>query len=373
MAILTVSACALCTQPIHPGHCWALPDGALVHIVCGIHSRGITKDPDAFIAEPALEPRQEREHAQKAHGRAQQLIDDARGLRRARGRVGTATAVLLLLGTVAAEPAWADPMFFVRAFDGARVGPDIQAHDSGQVQIIPATVGEIIITRTFFSAMGPDLGSGSAAAALGSLTAFAEASSSGDGIAVRGNGEGEWLDTVVATSSIPGTKLGTFRATIALSDGIRASANVEGSATEALSLFDATHGVGSGPLIALHDAPDHPLIDRTATVTITEPVGVPFKLVGDLVVSAAAGDLFGMAEGFIDVDARHTATFNLDPITPGVGYTTASGVSYLSSATAAVPEPATFTLLSVGALGLLSGRRRWLRRGRTPSGAERVG
>ena len=64
MAILTVSACALCTQPIHPGHCWALPDGALVHIVCGIHSKGITKDPGAFTEEP-IEPRQERERAQK--------------------------------------------------------------------------------------------------------------------------------------------------------------------------------------------------------------------------------------------------------------------------------------------------------------------
>jgi hypothetical protein len=370
MAIVTVSACALCTQPIHPGHCWALPDGALVHIVCGIHSKGITKDQDAFTAEPALEPRQEREGAQKAHARAQQLIDDARGLRRARGRVGTAAAVLLLLGTLTAEPSWANPMFFVRASDVARVGPDIQAHDSGQVQIIPATAAPIIISQTFFSALGPDLGSASAAAALGSLTAFAEASSSGDGIAVRGGGDSEWLDTIVATSSMPGAKLGTFRATITLSDGIRASANVEGSADEGLFLIDA-HSVGPGLLIALHDAPDHPLSDRTATVTITEPVGVPFMLGATLTATAAAGDLFGPAEGFIDVDARHTATFNLDPITPGGGYTTASGVSYLSSAPAAVPEPAPLTLLGVGALVLLSGRR--LRRRRTPSGAERLG
>jgi len=322
------------SSPIPPAPCARSPftlatagarhEGALVHLACSIHAKGITKDPDAFTEEP-IGPRQERERARKARARARHLIDDARGLRRVRGRVGTASAVLLLLGTVAAEPAWADPMFFARAFDAARVGPDIQAHDSGQVQIIPATAGEIIITRTFFSALGPDLGSASAAAALRSLTAFVEASSSGDGIAVRGNGSAEWLDTVVATSSIPGAKLGTFRATIALSDGIRASANVEGSATEALSLLDATHSIGSGPLIALHDAPDHPLIDRTATVTITERVGVPFELVGDLEVTAAAGDRFGMAEGFVDVDARHTATFNLDPITPGGGYTTASG------------------------------------------------
>ena len=45
MAIVTDSACALCTQSIHPGHGRALHEGALVHIVCGIHSKGITKDP----------------------------------------------------------------------------------------------------------------------------------------------------------------------------------------------------------------------------------------------------------------------------------------------------------------------------------------
>jgi len=36
MAIVTDSACALCTQSIHPGHGRALHEGALVHIVCGI-------------------------------------------------------------------------------------------------------------------------------------------------------------------------------------------------------------------------------------------------------------------------------------------------------------------------------------------------
>ena len=53
MAIVTDSACALCAQPMHPGHGWALPESALLHISCGIHSNGITKDPDAFYAADA--------------------------------------------------------------------------------------------------------------------------------------------------------------------------------------------------------------------------------------------------------------------------------------------------------------------------------
>jgi len=44
MAIVTDSACALCTQSIHPGHGRALHEGALVHIACWIHAGRITKE-----------------------------------------------------------------------------------------------------------------------------------------------------------------------------------------------------------------------------------------------------------------------------------------------------------------------------------------
>ena len=125
------------SSPIPPAPCARSPftlatagarhEGALVHLACSIHAKGITKDPDAFTEEP-IGPRQERERARKARARARHLIDDARGLRRVRGRVGTASAVLLLLGTVAAEPAWADPMFFARAFDAACT-PDLYIFD----------------------------------------------------------------------------------------------------------------------------------------------------------------------------------------------------------------------------------------------------
>ena len=94
LTIVTNSACALCAQPMHPGHGWALPESALLHIACGIHSNGITKDPDAFTKE-SIGPRQERERAQRGAG-SRSADDDTRRLRQSRGRVGTAAATLLL-------------------------------------------------------------------------------------------------------------------------------------------------------------------------------------------------------------------------------------------------------------------------------------
>jgi hypothetical protein len=176
--------------------------------------------------------------------------------------------------------------------------------------------------------MGPDSGSSNSAGAFGSITAFAAASSV-DGILAIGAADATWSDTFIATSSDPSVTQITLLATIALSDSISASDNVQGSAQAALLLLDETHGPGEGPIVGLLDATFHPLVERTATVTFTERVGVPFRLFGVLSVGAEAGPPFE-GEGVIIVDASDGATFYLDPITPEGDYTTASGFSYLS-------------------------------------------
>jgi hypothetical protein len=226
---------------------------------------------------------------------------------------------------LAASPTWADDLtFYVSADAAARVGPTGQGDFHDFVQVPPVTAG-VIVDPT-----GPDSASGNAAADFGSLTAFAAASSA-DGILALGRGDAEWSDTFIATSSDPSVTHITFVATVSLWDSIDASDNVQGSAQAGLFLFDATHGLGDSPIASLEDATFlPPLEDRTVTVMFTEPVGVPFRLVGVLLADAETGDQLG-GEGVVVVDASGGATFNLDPITSEGGYTTASGFSYLSS------------------------------------------
>lgn len=56
-------------------------------------------------------------------------------------------------------------------------------------------------------------------------------------------------------------------------------------------------------------------------------------------------NVFGRPSASFSADLGHTGHFYLDPITPGATYTTASGNLYLTPPLAAVPEPATATLL----------------------------
>ena len=57
MAIVTDSACALCTQPMHPGHGWAPLEGALVHIACWTRAGGITKHPQGGSVRRSVDAR----------------------------------------------------------------------------------------------------------------------------------------------------------------------------------------------------------------------------------------------------------------------------------------------------------------------------
>jgi hypothetical protein len=133
------------------------------------------------------------------------------------------------------------------------------------VQVPPVTAGVIV------DPMGPDSASGNAAADFGSLTAFAAASSV-DCVLAVGSGQTEWFDTFIATSSDPSVTHIPFVATVSLWDSIDASDNVRGFAEAGLLLFDATHGLGDPPVVALEDATFlPPLEDRTVTVMFTDP------------------------------------------------------------------------------------------------------
>src|SRR5215471_16903421 len=228
------------------------------------------------------------------------------------GSIGAFAAMaVLLLGALAAGPAWADLPYFVSADATATVGTlDSQTDSTGQIQIFPVTAGP-------------------GTADMGELTAYASANVT-DGLLVLGRGgAADWLDTFTASSSNPDVTEVTFQATLSLFDTITASASTIGEARVDLILSDSAH-IDPVTLLTLDDASfNPPLNTRTVTAMITEPIGVPFVLVGRLVLTARAGDPFGV-EGFVVVDATEGARFKLDPTTPDGAYTTASGVSYLS-------------------------------------------
>jgi len=94
---------------------------------------------------------------------------------------------------------------------------------------------------------------------------------------------------------------------------------------------------------------------QSMSYVITGTVGQEMQLVWTL-----DGDLSGSgANYFKTLDASHTLTPFINPNGPGLGYTTASGRSYVGTpGVAPVPEPATLTLLGSGVATLLGLRRR---------------
>jgi len=145
---------------------------------------------------------------------------------------------------------------------------------------------------------------------MGELTAYASASVT-DGLLVLGRGGAtDWLDTFIASSSNPDVTEVTFQATLSLFDTITASASTIGEARADFILSDSAH-IDPVTLLTLDDVSfNPPLNNRTVTATFTEPIGIPFVLVGRLVITARAGDPFGV-EGFVVVDAGEGATFNI--------------------------------------------------------------
>ena len=78
-------------------------------------------------------------------------------------------------------------------------------------------------------------------------------------------------------------------------------------------------------------------------------VGEQFAVSAVLAAQAQCGSSPGFTSGLATADALNTSAFTLISITPGAGYTTSSGVTY-------VPEPASLLSLCLG--GLLLIRRR---------------
>lgn len=157
---------------------------------------------------------------------------------------------------------------------------------------------------------------------LGTLRASAWATASDGGGPARVFGTASWGDTITVTSG------GQFQVTISLSDTITAGGLPAGPCHPGIrAILGLTGLVG----LSILDDRCFPPSSRTATATFTATTGQVFSVAESLMVSIDPG--VGAPSGAtvsVLVDASHTGTFKLDPLTAGATYTTASGRSYLS-------------------------------------------
>jgi hypothetical protein len=66
---------------------------------------------------------------------------------------------------------------------------------------------------------------------------------------------------------------------------------------------------------------------------------------------------YGSANVLAQLNAADTGYFTLTPVTPGAGFTTASGLTYSANPDVATPEPAYTVLCGLGFMGVLAFRR----------------
>lgn len=93
-----------------------------------------------------------------------------------------------------------------------------------------------------------------------------------------------------------------------------------------------------------------------ASSVVNALVGDTLAIWGQLIIGAYVVD---GGQVSLSANVLNTANYFIDPLTPGLTYTTASGATYLTPNTTPVPEPTSLSLLGLGALTLtLRSRRR---------------
>jgi hypothetical protein len=186
-------------------------------------------------------------------------------------------------------------------------------------------------------------GSGVAGASLGKLAATATSSAALTGIAGYANtsasSTSNWADTLTVTSSTlaAGTAV-SLRETVTLTDTISATGGLgcplpSSSPTVTASMT----GVGS-----INDTLcSHPT--KTVTKTISSKVGSTVPVGGTLTTQAATLPIPLIAPSLsANADASKAASYNVDVLTAGAGYSSASGSTYSTTLT---PQAITFPAL----------------------------
>jgi hypothetical protein len=174
-----------------------------------------------------------------------------------------------------------------------------------------------------------------------------------------------WGDLITVTSSTLATGTSVpFELRLNLDRTVSASGLVGGNTQASVygSLRIGDPGYSDLGRVTIIDTNYYPSNVFTKTTIVYLSVGISTALEGELEVGASAESGGGLPTSDTSIaDASHTANYYLAPLLEGVSYNSASGRSYIYSATppTAVPEPTTIlgTLVFLGAGYWLKCRR----------------
>jgi hypothetical protein len=239
-------------------------------------------------------------------------------------------------------------VFSVRAYASASGGAGspsltyLSEEDTGSLQQSSTGVA-VGGSKTSPSKLDMASSSFSGAATLGGLSAGAKALAQGNAFRASSTAGGTvtWMDTVTIAQELAAGTPVDFKASLRLSSFTQLGGvpNLNGTAN-----IDATIEMGFVPILSTAEHRNNLAHDVKGLDTTVLHLHAGDVIVFEGILSAYAntGAEFPIqTAGSADADGGHTAVFNLDPVTAGARYTTASGVSYLSN----VPEPSALSLL----------------------------